>query len=163
MYTGQCTITDATATDLLALALQWKLENLSLNCLNHIKYLLTVDNVTEYYESLTTRQCNELAQFTTVFIRGHFTELCQSRHLNSLSLENFCTILESDEINVDSEDVVFDSVVKWVEFNKHITDVTKLLALIRYQGLSRDFLCDVVLDHRLMQDPPQVCSVPYSL
>lgn len=156
IYNGECDINDSNVMHLLELGVEWKLEHLSVKCMNYIKYLLTVDNVTTYYEGLTTKQCNDLAQYTTVFIRGHFTELCQSRKLNSLSMDNLCNILECDEINVDSEDVVFDCVSQWVRSNPDVGDVTKIYGLIRYQCLSRDYLCDVVLTHKLMQDLPQV-------
>lgn len=54
-----------------------------------------------------------------------------------LSLETFKELLDSNEINVESYEIVFESVRKWIKCNEPDEDgIFLLLKIVKYQNLS---------------------------
>ena len=116
---------------------------------------ITINNACRFYNLASDNVEQHKSQIANDFIREHFTSLHQSGRLNELSLKNFTTIIEHDEINVKNEDVIFSSAVQIINQQTSVEDINRCLELIRFPHTSDDFLVNVILDHQLMKDPPR--------
>lgn len=89
----------------------------------------------------------ELATKTNDYITNHFEEVVtQSPDFRHLSLASLKKLLSRDELNVSSEEKVFEAVVAWMEANpsqrrQHIVD---LLTCIRLGMLSNHYVVERV-------------------
>ena len=71
-------------------------------------------------------------------------------------MPNFCKIIKSDEINIDDEDLVFDSAVLLMEQDTSTpTDIKRCIQLIRFEHMTKDNLLRRAFGHPLMGVYPQ--------
>lgn len=80
----------------------------------------------------------------------------ESKEFTSLDVEDLMEILSDDELNVKNEEVVFDSVVKWIDEDPPArkTYLLDLLKCIRLGTLSSDFIkiiqkWDLIQEHQV--------------
>ena len=90
----------------------------------------------------------------SIYIRENLSELSEENHLVQLSLKAFCDIIKSDEVNVETEDVICATAMSLIENEQSNEDITRCLKLIRYEHLTSDFVFDVIR-HTVMKDEPQ--------
>ena len=89
------------------------------------------------------------------YIREHLNELSEGNHLVQLSLKAFCEIIKSDEVNVETEDVICATAMKMIENGQSDEDITRCLNLIRYEYLTLQYMLTVLRIPRIMLKEPQ--------
>ena len=155
MYNSKYVIADQNVAGLLKLSKTWRLDILTKLCIAYMNENITINNACRFYNCAMDNVDRQKSQIINRFIREHFTSLHESGLINELSLKNFTTIIEYDEINVKDEDVIFSSAVQITKQQTPLEDVNRCLKLIRFSHMSRDFLASVVLNHQLINDPPR--------
>ena len=153
MYSGECTINVNNIVGIFESSVKWKLNNLTNECLLRMKNYMCEDNVVLFYKLASNLNYVELYSTAQLYIREHMDTLQDS--LNELPLDDFYSVLDCPNMNMRSEDMMFKIIVNWIEKNP-TDDVSKLYKLIDFENLSKDFVCDVVMCHPLMQASPQV-------
>ena len=156
IYNSEYVIDDENVIELLKLSRTWKLDILAKLCAAYLNNNITINNACRFYNYALDNIDQHQSQHINEFIREHFTSLHESGQLSELSLKNFNTIIEHDEINVKNEDVIFSSAVQIINQQTSVDeDINRCLELIRFPHTSADFLVNVIIDHQLMKDPPQ--------
>ena len=155
MYNSEYVIDDENVIELLKFSKTWHLDILTQLCVTYMNDNITVNNACRFYNYASINAGDNNPQIENKFIREHFTSLHESGQLKELSLKNFTTIIEHDDINVKNEGVIFSSAVQIINQQTSAEDVNRCLELIRFPHMSGDFLLDVVQIHPLMKDPPR--------
>ncbi|XP_067009753.1 kelch-like protein 10 isoform X2 [Anabrus simplex] len=94
--------------------------------------------------------CSRLEADARRYVMRHFVQVAQdSDELLNLSLEELRSLVEADELNVKSEEVVWDCVLRWINHDPenrkmHIVDLMKN---IRLGLLDTQFFLENVKDH----------------
>ena len=155
MYNSEYVIDDENVIELLKFSGTWNLDILAKLCVAYMNDNITINNACRFYNFALDNVDQHKSQIVNEFIREHFTSLHESGQLSELSLKNFTTIIEHDEINVENEDVIFSSAVQIINQQTSVEDINRCLELIRFPHTSADFFVNVILDHQLMKDPPR--------
>ena len=155
MYNSKYVIDDENVIELLKLSRTWNLDILARLCMTYMDDNITINNACRFYKFALDNGDQYKSQIVNKFIREHFTGLHQSGQLSELSLKNFTTIIEHDEINVKNEDVIFSSAIQIINQQSSVEDINRCLELIRLPHMSGDFLMNVILKHPLMKEPPR--------
>ena len=155
MYNSEYVINDENVIELLKLSGTWNLDILAKLCVTYMNDNITINNACRFYNFALDNVNQHKSQIVNNFIRKHFTNLHESGQLSELSLKNFTTIIEHDEINVKNEDVIFSSAVQIINPQTSVEDINRCLELIRFPYTSGDFLVNVILNHPLMKVPPR--------
>ena len=155
MYNSEYVINDENVIELLKFSETWNLDILAKLCVTYMNDNITINNACRFYNFALDNVDQHKSQIVNEFIREHFTSLHESGQLSELSLKNFTTIIEHDEINVKNEDVIFSSAVQIINQQTSVEDINNCLKLIRFPHTSIDFLANVILGHQLMKDPPR--------
>ena len=155
MYNSEYVIDDENVIELLNLSGTWNLDILTKLCVTYMNDNITINNACRFYNFALDNVDQQKSQHINEFIREHFTSLHESGQLGELSLKNFTTIIEHDEINVKNEDVMFSTAVQIINQQTSVEDTNRCLELIRFPHTSGDFFVNVILDHQLMKDPPR--------
>ena len=155
MYNSEYVIDDENVIELLKFSGIWNLDILARLCVEYMNDNITINNACRFYNFALDNVDLHKSQHIHEFIREHFTSLHESGQLRELSLKNFTTIIEHDEINVKNEDVIFNSAVQIINQQTSVEDINRCLELIRYPHSSGDFLVKVILNHPLMKEPPR--------
>ena len=155
MYNIDYNIEDDNVVELLQLSVKWQLDTLTKECSQGTSTSddITIENAVMFYSFLVNggEFCDSMK--VKSFISEHFTELYEQGYLKELSLNNFCTLLADDNINVETDDVIFSAAMEII--NKHTSeaDIDRCVELIRFHQMSANFLLDVVQPHPVMLTP----------
>ena len=155
MYNSKYDIDNDNVIELLKLSETWNLDILTKLCVKYMNDNITINNACRFYNFALDNVDQHKSQIINEFIREHFTNLHESGQLSELSLKNFTTIIEHDEINVKNEDVIFSSAVQIINQGTSVEDINRCLELIRFPHTSGDFLVKVIRNHPLMKEPPR--------
>ena len=155
LYNRKYVINDENVIELLKLSETWNLDVLAELCVTYRNDNITINNACRFYNRALDNADRHKSQIVNEFIREHFTSLHESDKLSELSLKNFSTILEQDEINVESEDVIFSTAIQIINQQTSVEDINRCLELIRFPHTSGDYLVNVILNHPLMKVPPR--------
>ena len=155
MYNSEYVINDENVIELLKFSGTWNLDILAKLCVAYMNDNITINNACRFYNLALDNVDQQKSQNISEFIRENFISLHQSGQLRELSLKNFTTIIEHDEINVKNEDVIFKTAVQIINQKTSVEDINRCLELIRFPHTSGDFLVKVIRTHPLMKDPPR--------
>ena len=153
MYNSEYVIDSENVIELKKLSETWNLDILAKLCVTYMNDKITINNACWFYNFASDNDDQHKSQIINKFIREHFTSLHESGQLSELSLKNFTTIIEHDEINVKNEDVIFSSAAQIINQQTSVEDINRCLELIRFPHTSGDFLVNVILNHPLMKEP----------
>ena len=155
MYNSEYVINDENVIELLKFSGTWNLDILAKLCVEYMNDNITVNNACRFYNFALDDVDQQNSQNISEFIRENFISLHESGQLRELSLKNFTTIIEHDEINVKNEDVIFNTALQIINRLTSVEDINHCLELIRFPHTSEDFLVKVIRPHPLMKDPPR--------
>ena len=150
IYNSDYNIKDNNVIELLQLSVKWQLDSLTKECSQYMSNNIAIENAVTFYSFIVNR--TELCDSTKFrsFLCKNFSELYEQGYLKELSLSNFCILITDDNINVETEDVVFSAAMEII--NKHTSekDIDRCVELIRFHQMSANFLLDVVQPHPVM-------------
>lgn len=142
-YTGTCNINKNNVKELLKFADQYQLLDVVQMCCCYLIEELNPDNCFEILEFATQYFCKELIQRVRLFIRHHFGRLLrESKAFFEISSQYLQSILTDDELNVKTEQTVFEAVKLWVNHNplERKGDILDLLKCVRWIKHSKFYL-----------------------
>lgn len=112
-YTSTIEITEENVQDLLPasgiLQLTWVRDA----CCEFMKHQLDFSNCLGIRSFADTHGCPELQYAADCFAQQHYLEVQESSEFLDLSAEELSSLLESEDLNVQNEEQVFESVMKW--------------------------------------------------
>ena len=155
MYNSKYVIDDENVIDLLKFSRTWNLDILANLCVEYMNDNITINNACRFYNFALDNVDQHKSQIINEFIREHFTSLYKTGELSEVSLKNFTSIIEHDEINVKNENLIFSSAVQIINQRTSVEDINRCLELIRFPHTSGDFLVKVIQNHPLMKEPPR--------
>ncbi|XP_060581169.1 kelch-like protein 3 [Ruditapes philippinarum] len=90
--------------------------------------------------------CIELQQTSKKYILRHFKSVCLQEEYLQLTKDKLIEFLQDEELNIDSEEQVYQSAVRWLDFDTEgrKNDFDKVLEHIRLPLISPYYLFDVV-------------------
>ena len=155
LYNGECLLHHSTLIETLETSVIWKIPLLTEECFTYMRKFKNMEYAGRFYElSLKHKNIDAIYDMSN-YIRKHLNELSEGNHLVQLSLKAFCEIIKSDEVNVETEDVICATTMSLFENEQSDEDIRKCLKLIRYEHLTPDFLFDVALSQSIMRKEPQ--------
>lgn len=119
-------------------------------CCKYLERTLTPKNCIGVLIFARNHFCHDLAKNTWKYIMKNFTQIAsQSDEILSLSLQELQEIINADDLNVKSEETVWEIILRWINYDadnrkKHIV---ALMKCIRLGLLDTQFFLERVKDH----------------
>ena len=155
LYNGECLLHHTTLVETIETSVAWKLPLLTEECFAYMKMCKNMEYVCQFYELCLKHRNIDSMYDMSYYIREHLNELSEGNHLLQLSLKAFCEIIKSDEVNVETEDVICATAMSLIEKEQSDENITKCLKLIRYDHLTPDSLFNVTINKTIMKNEPQ--------
>lgn len=132
VYTGTVSVTGNNARDLLLAAHRLSVTSVAEVCCDFLGKQLCPDNCIGIYQLTKTCSCPLLQHKAYQFILDNFEEVVSSKEFQQLSVQDFCDILESDELKIREESTVFEAVHQWIahEPDRRKEDLVLLLSKV---------------------------------
>ncbi|CAF4315818.1 unnamed protein product [Rotaria sp. Silwood2] len=150
VYTREIKLNENNIYEILPAANQLQVLELFFLCENYLYEKLNPENVLGIREFASFFYCKKLCQQTEVYLLTNFTEISiKSEEYLELHIEQIIDILNSDELNVKSEEAVFDAVIRWIDYkvDERKKNIVDLLKCVRLGLLTTNFFIEKVKCH----------------
>lgn len=116
-YTSNITVEEGNVQTLLPAACLLQLAEIQDVCCEFLKRQLDPSNCLGIRAFADTHACRDLLRIADKFTQHNFQEVMESEEFLLLPVNQLVDIISSDELNVRSEEQVYNAVVNWVKFN----------------------------------------------
>ena len=160
LYTGNVTVVEGRAHNLIATANFLLLPSLKTMAANVLKDTLTTENCIFNYYFAEKYDCVELKDKCRKVINTNFSVVMETEDFLKLDQKQVMEWVSNDDVIVNEEENIFKGIVRWVSHNKSERegDFPELLHQVRLPFLSHDFLLDELVKDELITKDPVFCS-----
>lgn len=145
-YTSNIIVEESNVQVLLPAACLLQMTEIQDVCCEFLKRQLDPSNCLGIRAFADTHSCQDLLHFADKFTQDRFQEVMESEEFLLLPVNQLIDIISSDELNVRSEEQVYNAITSWVKYN--VAERRQHLALIlqhvRLSQLSAKFLVGTV-------------------
>ncbi|XP_061184146.1 kelch-like protein 20 [Saccostrea echinata] len=145
-YTSNITVEEGNVQTLLPAACLLQLAEIQDVCCEFLKRQLDPSNCLGIRAFADTHACRDLLRIADKFTQHNFQEVMESEEFMLLPVNQLVDIISSDELNVRSEEQVYNAVVNWVKFNigERRTHLPIVVQHVRLPLMSPKFLVGTV-------------------
>ncbi|XP_076455329.1 kelch-like protein 20 [Babylonia areolata] len=145
-YTSNITVEESNVQTLLPAACLLHLAEIQDVCCEFLKRQLDPSNCLGIRAFADTHACRDLLRIADKFTQHNFQEVMESEEFMLLPVNQLVDIISSDELNVRSEEQVYQAVMGWIKYNiqerrQHLPTV---LQHVRLPLMSPKFLVGTV-------------------
>ena len=142
LYTGNVTVVEERAHNLIATANFLLLPSLKTMAGNVLKKTVTTENCLFNYYFAEKYECVELKEKCSEVIKSKFCIVMETEDFLNLDMKQVMEWVSSDDVIVNKEEDVFKGIVKWVSHIKSEREnhFLELLSQVRMTSVSQDFL-----------------------
>ena len=160
LYTGNVTVVEGRAHNLIATANFLLLPSLKTMAANVLKDTLTTENCVFNYYFAEKYDCVELKDKCREVINTNFSVVMETEDFLKLDQKQVMEWVSNDDVIVNEEENIFKGIVRWVSHNKSERegDFPELLHQVRLPFLSHDFLLDELVKDELITKDAVFCS-----
>ena len=146
-YTGDIEITIADVTDLLLAATVLQIDCLIRKSYDIVHKLLCIENYENFLQFSRNHDIVKLQEICHTFICDNFPSFLTTNEVSKLDVELLISIIKEDGCRAESEDMILDAVVKWLQSNSE--GVTKeivegLIDCVRFEHCTSQTVYDVL-------------------
>ncbi|GCC31057.1 kelch-like protein 18 [Chiloscyllium punctatum] len=152
-YNGRLAIDQQNVQSLLIGASFLQLQNVKDVCCTFLRERLHPKNCLGVRQFAETMMCTVLYDASNSFIHQHFVEVSMSEEFLALPFEEVFELVARDELNVKSEEQVFEAALAWVRFDRESREeyLPQLLTRVRLPLCRPQFLTDRVQQDDLVR------------
>ncbi|XP_042202816.1 kelch-like protein 18 [Callorhinchus milii] len=152
-YNGRLAIDQGNVQALLIGASFLQLQNVKDACCTFLRERLHPKNCLGVRQFAETMMCTVLYDAANSFVHQHFVEVSTSEEFLSLPAEELSELLGREELNVRSEEQVFEAVLAWVRYAQDCREelLPELLRRVRLPLCRPQFLTDRVQQDELVR------------
>ncbi|XP_039755120.1 kelch-like protein 5 [Pararge aegeria] len=145
-YTGIIELSEDTVEILLSTASLLQLHSVTKACCDFLEKQLDPCNCLGIALFAEQQSCMSLHKSAVDYIQQHFMQVVKHQEFLSLQTEQMSELLKSDDLNVETEETVFESLMTWVKHDNANRDknLSELLKLVKLPLLSSEYLIDKV-------------------
>lgn len=142
IYSGQIRVTEVDVCQLLAAAAMFQVSNVVEACCNFLERQLDSSNAIGIAEFAEQHGCEALKHKAYQYIDVHFTDVCKEEEFLQLPDEKLLKLIRRDNLNVQGEFDVYNSVMAWVRYDKDVrySKIENILCSVRCQYLAPHFI-----------------------
>jgi len=145
-YTSKITVEENNVQTLLPAACLLQLQEIQDTCCEFLKRQLDPSNCLGIRAFADTHACRDLLRIADKFTQNNFQEVMESEEFLLLPPNQLVDIISSDELNVRTEEQVFNAVMAWVRYNaaERRPHLAAVVQHVRLPLLSPKFLVGTV-------------------
>ncbi|KAK2579589.1 hypothetical protein KPH14_010884 [Odynerus spinipes] len=153
-YTGCIELKEDSVQTLLATAHLLQLSPVVKACCRFLRKQLHPSNCLGIRMFADIQGCVGLLKQAHAYTTEHFMEVIKNQEFLLSSADQVAELLESDDLNVPSEETIFHALTSWLEYDpaKRRKDASRLLSLVKLPLLSPAFIADHIESNEMFKD-----------
>uniref|UniRef100_A0A667ZSF9 Kelch-like family member 40a n=2 Tax=Myripristis murdjan TaxID=586833 RepID=A0A667ZSF9_9TELE len=153
LYTSDINLTEQNVQDIFMVANMYQIPSIFSVCVSYLQEKLVLGNCLAILRLGLLLDCPRLAVTATEFICERFQVIIRDQDFLQLGSSELASIISSDALNVEREEVVFESLMDWVACDEkdRIKDLPELLHCIRFRLMPLDYFNEKVEHHKFIR------------
>lgn len=153
-YNGSVEIDSNNVQSLLVGASFLHLQSVKEACCDFLKKSLHPTNVLGIRSFGDQFMCQSLVEYANKYIQKHFKDVMATDEFLNLNKSELMEIISRDELNVQSEEQVFEALLTWIKRDKEIRELAmpELMVKVRLPLLTPQYLSDRVATENLVKN-----------
>ena len=113
-----------------------------------------VSNCISHLDFAENYNCEDLVDFTKNFIHANFSAVAECEEFLNITSQEVEKWISSDEINVSTEEEVFEIICRWIKHNKEerSPQFNELFSHVRLFDISREYLSKKIMEESLVKN-----------
>ncbi|XP_026169236.1 kelch-like protein 40a [Mastacembelus armatus] len=153
LYTSDINLTEQNVQDIFMVANMYQIPSIFSVCVSYLKEKLVLGNCLAIFRLGQVLDCPRLTLAARDFICERYQVVIRDHDFLQLGPRELSIILTSDALNVEREELVFESLMDWVRHDEsnRLKDLPELLHCIRFRLIPLDYFKEKVERHKYIQ------------
>ncbi|XP_059199097.1 kelch-like protein 41a [Centropristis striata] len=158
MYSAEIDINDNNVQDILAAANRFQIPSVFTVCVNYLQKQLSKKNCLAIYRLALMLNSTRLAMAARDHIADHFETVTKDEDFLELAPPELFAIIGADALNVEKEEVVFETLMRWIrkDKEKRVKSLGEAFDYIRFRLLSEKYFKEKVEKDDLIKADPEI-------
>uniref|UniRef100_A0A672G2I3 Kelch-like family member 40b n=1 Tax=Salarias fasciatus TaxID=181472 RepID=A0A672G2I3_SALFA len=158
LYTSKINVTEQNVQDIFAVANVYQIPSIFTVCVSFLQKRLSLSNCLAIYRLGLMLDCARLAVSARNYACEHFKIISRDEEFLQLLPSELAAILVNDNLNVETEEAVFEALMSWVSWDAESREkeLPGLLDCVRLRLVSEDYLKEMVEKHKLISFNPEL-------
>lgn len=158
MYSAEIDINDNNVQDILGIANRFQIPSVFTVCVNYLQKKLSKNNCLAIYRLALMLNCARLAIAARDYIADRFEAIAKDEDFLDLAPPELFAIIGADALNVEKEEVVFETLMRWIrkDKEKRIKSLEEAFDCIRFRLLPEKYFKEKVEKDDLIKADPEL-------
>ncbi|XP_051538241.1 kelch-like protein 40b [Myxocyprinus asiaticus] len=158
LYTSNINVTEQNVQDIFALANMLQIPSIFTVCVSFLQKRLSLCNCLAIFRLGLMLDCPRLAISARNFACERFQFIARDEEFLQLNPSELAAIIASDSLNVETEQDVFEALIKWVGYDqeKRLEDLPVLLDCVRLRLVPQEYFAKNVEKHEWLSSNPEI-------
>ncbi|XP_061649605.1 kelch-like protein 41a [Phyllopteryx taeniolatus] len=160
MYSTEIDINDDNVQDIMAVAGRFQIPSVFTVCVNFLQQKLTMKNCLGIYRLGLMLNCPRLAIAARDYITDRFVTVAKDEDFLELAPHELFALIGADALNVEKEEVVFETLMRWIRKDKEnrIKSLQEAFECIRFRLLPEKYFKEKVEKDELIKRDPEIAK-----
>ncbi|XP_024136301.1 kelch-like protein 40b [Oryzias melastigma] len=152
LYTSKINVTEQNVQDIFAVANVYQIPSIFTVCVSFLQKRLSLSNCLAIFRLGLMLDCPRLAVSARNYACERFQLISRDEDFLQLFSSELAAILTNDNLNVETEEVVFEALMNWVsrDAENREKELPGLLDCVRLRLVTDDYLKEKVEKHKLI-------------
>lgn len=158
LYTSKINVTEQNVQDIFAVANLYQIPSIFTVCVSFLQKRLSLSNCLAIFRLGLMLDCPRLAVSARNYACERFQLISRDEEFLQLLPSELAAILANDNLNVETEEAVFEALMRWVyqDQEKREQELPNLLDCVRLRLVSEEFLRERVESNKLIASKPEL-------
>ncbi|KAM9839409.1 kelch-like protein 40b [Aulostomus maculatus] len=158
LYTSKINVTEQNVQDIFAVANVYQIPSIFTVCVSFLQKRLSLSNCLAIFRLGLMLDCPRLAISARNYACERFQLISRDEDFLQLLPSELAAILSNDNLNVDTEEAVFETLMNWVSQDpeNREKELPSLLDCVRLRLVAEDYLQEKVEKHKLISSNPEL-------
>ncbi|XP_051259641.1 kelch-like protein 41a isoform X2 [Dicentrarchus labrax] len=158
MYSAEIDINDDNVQDILAVANRFQIPSVFTVCVNYLQKKLSKKNCLAIYRLGLMLNCARLAIAARDYIADRFETIAMDEDFLELAPPELYAIIGADALNVEKEELVFETLMRWIrkDKEKRMTSLEEAFDCVRFRLLPEKYFKEKVEKEDLIKTNPEL-------
>nr|XP_015812894.2 kelch-like protein 40a [Nothobranchius furzeri] len=153
LYTSDINLTEQNVQDIFMVANMYQIPSIFSVCVSYLQEKMVLSNCLAIYRLGLLLDCPRLTLAAREFICERYQVVVRDQEFLQLDPSELAIIITSDTLNVDREELVFESLMDWVRHDEttRLKDLPELLHCVRFRLIPVEYFQEKVERHEYMR------------
>ncbi|KAM6918415.1 kelch-like protein 40a [Xenentodon cancila] len=153
LYTSDINLTEQNVQDIFMVANMYQIPSIFSVCVSYLQEKLVLGNCLAIFRLGLLLDCPRLALSARDFICERYQVVVRDQDFLQLGPSELAMIITSDALNVEQEELVFESLMEWIRHDEtnRLKDLPELLHCVRFRLIPTDYFKDKVERHQYIR------------